>query len=406
MADKRLWIRTLGQNSVQTGKEGGSRALLICPDARLAAELAGALATEQPATRLLAARAYPDRGAAASLAAAAQACFLDFATDQQAAQALMSWLSTEVPGCAIVVILRDNDPELVLRCLRGGATDFLIRPFTRAEVLPVLGKLDGLRRAAETQGGVLGRICCLMPAQGGCGATTIAANLAFALRRLSRSRVLLADLDGLAGTIGFILKLNSSYSYVDAVNHTGELEEDVWKALAMPCQGIDVLLAPENPVDSFNEAMDPSILLSSARHSYDAVVVDCGGAHGEWNSALARLADSLVLVTTNELPALHASQRALAALEQNGAGRPKAHVVLNRPRRLGLSEAEVSLALGAPVLLTVPPDTEALGEALMEGRPAPASSAFGKSISALARALSDSKPRQQKPSLISRVLGR
>lgn len=396
----------MGQNSVQNAKEGGSRALLICPDARLAAELAGALAIELPAAKLLAARAYPDRGAAASMAAGAQACFIDFTTDPQTAHGLMSWLSQELPGCAVVIILRDNDPELVLRCLRGGATDFLIRPFTRAELLPVLGKLDGLRRAAEAQGGVRGKVACVMPAQGGCGATTIAANLAFALRRRGGTRVLLADLDGLAGTIGFILKLSSSYSYVDAVNHTGALEEDVWKALVMPCQGIDVLLAPDNPVDCFNEAMDPAILVSSARHSYDAVVVDCGGAHGEWNSMLARLADSLLLVTTNELPALHASQRALASLEQNGAGRPKAQVLLNRPRRLGLSEAEVSLALGAPVLQTLPPDTEALGRALMEGRPAPPSCAFGRSISALARALSDSGPRPARPSLLSRVLRR
>ena len=34
----------------------------------------------------------------------------------------------------IIVVLSSNDPELVLRCLRQGASDFLIQPFTSEQV--------------------------------------------------------------------------------------------------------------------------------------------------------------------------------------------------------------------------------------------------------------------------------
>ena len=50
-----------------------------------------------------------------------------------------------------------------------------------------------------------------MPAKGAAGATTIACNLAYQCKRLGASKILLADLDPLTGTVSFVLKLKSTY---------------------------------------------------------------------------------------------------------------------------------------------------------------------------------------------------
>ena len=74
------------------------------------------------------------------------------------------------------MVLSSNDPELVLRCLRQGASDFLIPPFTSEQVEAALHKIARLQPTRATNSG---KVYCIMPAKGGCGASTIASNLAY-----------------------------------------------------------------------------------------------------------------------------------------------------------------------------------------------------------------------------------
>ena len=389
----------------QNGSDG-ARVLLICPDRRMSAELASALASEMPAARLATVDHYPDRAEAAKLAEQIEFCLLDVASEVTAATGLLAWLGAVAPGVPVISLLRANDPDLILRCLRGGADDFLIEPFTAEQLRAVLKKLARLRTGPPVPPEDGGKVICIMPGKGACGATTIACNLAFALRRLGGGKVLLADLDGLTGTVAFVLKLRSSYSFVDAVTHSGTLDKDVWRVLATPCRGIDVLLSPESPVDCYSEPLDPAALVGSSRQEYDFVVLDSGGAHGGWNLALARLADHLLLVTTNELPALHATQRALSHLDGNGVSRSKPRMVLNRYlARIGLPEEAINQALGARVFATLPSDYEGLQKALMDGQPAAPATVFGQAVGSLARTLIGRGKEAGKASALSRLRG-
>jgi pilus assembly protein CpaE len=203
-------------------------------------------------------------------------------------------------------------------------------------------------------------------------------------------RSLLADLDGLSGTVPFLLKLKHGYSYLDALSNSASLDAELWKSLVTSAGGVDVILSPDNPVDSFGAAGDPAPLFDYARQVYDWVIVDTGGAFGEWNVALTKSTDTLLMVTTNELPALHAAQRALAYLARHGVHRDRVRVVLNRfQRNLGLEPAEIETALGVAVFETVPDDSDAVLKALMEGKGVAAGTRFGKAVAALAKRLLD-----------------
>jgi pilus assembly protein CpaE len=387
----------LSSKHVQPGKENGSRVLVMCPDGRMSAELAGALASELPAARLVSVRAYPDRAEATKLASQAQVCFLDVASDTACAVSLASWLAADVPDLPVIVLLPANDPDLILKCLRCGAAEFLILPFTQDQLHAVLEKLARLRSGLGNRKEGSGKVYCVLPGKGASGATTVACDLAFALKRLHSGKVLLADLDGLTGTIAFVLKLKSNYSFVDAVGQAAGLEQEAWKALVASCHGVDVLLSPDNPVDCYSEPLDPTSLLASARQVYDLVVLDGGGVYGDWNEALARLADALLIVTTNELPALHATQRALAHLEKAGVSRSKARMIVNRYHpKTGLLADAIESALGSTVFATLPSDYEAIQKALMQGQPSAPASAFGRGITALARTLMGAQVAVQK----------
>src|SRR5260370_887867 len=86
------------------------------------------------------------------------------------------------------------------------------------------------------------KVVAVMPAKGACGATTVACNLAFQWKKLSGQRVLLADLDPLAGTLSFLLKIKSTYSFLDVLQRAHELDADLWNHMVVPVQGVDVLL--------------------------------------------------------------------------------------------------------------------------------------------------------------------
>jgi len=361
-------------------------ALLVCPDPAKMGELGPLLGQMLPLTAMLPVQAYPSAAGLSELVAAhgPGLCFVDVETDREAALRLISQLAEVDRNIQIVVLLSGNDPDLILRCLRQGATEFLLQPFTVEDLRPVLDRLASMSRH-QAGPGKGAKVFCVSPVKGACGASTIASNLAYQWKRLGSKKILLADLDPMTGVISFLLKLKSNYSFLDAVTRSGTLDEDLWRGIVTPCQGVDVLLAPENPTDGLHEMHDPSSILEFARQLYETVIVDTGGAYGSWDLALAKACDELLLVTTNELPALQAAQRVLGYLDRNRVDRSKIRLVVNRySREVGLSQDAIGTALHTDVFQIIASDYEAVQRALMEGKPIPASSSFGRNLTTLA----------------------
>jgi pilus assembly protein CpaE len=223
---------------------------------------------------------------------------------------------------------------------------------------------------------------------------------------LGAKKILLADLDPLTGTMSFLLKIKSVYSFLDALQHAHELDSDLWAGMVTQVNGVDVLLAPELMVEGTQDLRDPSPILDYARHAYDIVVIDTGGVYGDWNLNQARIANELLLVTTNELPALQAAQRALSYLDTNRIGRYKVRLVVNRYHRdVGLSREVIGTALHTEVFEILPSDYEAVQKSLMEGKPIPSSTSFGKGIVQLADHLGGKTSSAKKNSSLGGLLG-
>jgi pilus assembly protein CpaE len=388
--------------------DDSARALLVAPDRQMADELRRLFESQYPGALLAVLGTYPSRATLEQCAAQGlQYCFLDTSSDCGTAFAAMSMLNSLCPEAPVFALLRSNDPDLFLQCLRHGASGFLIQPFTAEQLRNALAKLSRLHPTGVAGGESLGRVYCVMPGKGACGATTVACHLAFALLRQKTAKVLLADLDGLTGTVGFLLKLKSNYSFADALAHSGGLEQDVWKVLVTPCHGLDVLLSPESPLEGLPDAADPAPILEYSRRFYDAVVLDTAGAYGDWSVSLARLCDDLVLVSTNELVALHAVQRAQAYLARNGLEPSKIRLIINRySNQVGLDREAIQTALQLEVFETLPSDYEAIQRSLMEGKHAPPASQFGKAITALARRLAGEEPAEKKSTGFGGLFGK
>lgn len=362
---------------------GNWKALFICPKAQIIRDLAPLLTRHLPNFSGAELNTIPSRHQITEAIAVEQPnlCFLEVNDAPERSLAVIPDLLRADPKLPIIVVLFSNDPEQVLKCLRQGATDFLIHPFVSEHVEAALQKISRLQPSRSK---TPGKVYCVMPAKGGCGASTIATNFAHQLKRSADKRILLADLDPLAGTLSFLLKIKSSYSFMDVLARSSEIDGDLWKAMVTNQQGVDVLLSPEVMTEGMAELSDASSVIEYARGAYDLVVLDTGSVYGDWNLSQARLADEILLVTTNELTSLQAVQRALSYLDTNNIGRYKIRLIVNRyDRHVGLSKDVIGTALHADIFHILPTDYEAIQKALMEGKPLASNTTFGKGVAAL-----------------------
>ena len=375
------------------------KTLLVCPNRAMAAELSPFVASGLPLAPVHDLNAVPTRKQVVDLLKSFEPrlCLVDFASDADRAFAFLADIASLDPNIPVVALLAGNNPDLILRCLRQGAAEFLIRPFTNEQIEAAFEKIARLHPAPANRRSAESHAIAVVPAKGACGATTIACNLAHHAKKRNAGKTLLADLDPLTGTVSFLLKLKSTYSFLDVLARHDTLDPDLWKQLVINNQGVDVLLPPDHLIEGMDDLPEATSMVQSAHDIYDTVVVDCGSAFGRWNLSIAAAADKIVLVTTNELTCLQATQRVLSYYQLSKIDPSKINIVVNRYHAdLGLQSEWLNEALDNEVLHLVPSDYDTLQRATMEGKPAAANTTFGKSMSTLMQLLVGAEKRAEK----------
>ena len=365
--------------------------LLIVPQPELARRISAIFQEFAPGTAIR--TEYPRMGSAAATAkeSAANICFLDVASNSEHAQVLIAEISPFLP---VVALHHRNDADLILRCLRRGACEYLADPTADA----VRAVFDRLARARSGNAPHAGLIYCVVPGKPGCGASSLATQLAIELH--SGGKALLVDADPMNGSVAFQLKLKSEFHLGDALRDWKRMDDDLWSRLVVPACGVDILTAPESPATHIEIGRPlAGELCSWWRDRYAATVVDLPDVRAAADCGLATLADAVLLVTTNELAALQSTRRALAYLDHAGVDRARVRLVLNRyTPATGLKRDDVKTALGLEPFTSLANDYEVMQAALLDGKPAPAGSRFAASVAALCAQLADKpKPPAAKP---------
>jgi pilus assembly protein CpaE len=230
--------------------------------------------------------------------------------------------------------------------------------------------------------------------KGGLGCSTIATNLALALRDISGREVALADLDQQSGDVAFLMGLTASRSLAD-VTDAGRLDStSLQDVLAKHASGVRVLPQPEQ-LDRADGA-EPGVVggvLEVLSAMFDYVVVDA--PHGFSDTALEVFdrSSTILLVTELSLPSARAARRALEVFQRlNYLVTPdRVRAVVNRFVESGaISVQQFEATLGLPIAARIANDYAAVSKAINLGRPllqsAPESRAT-RDLMALARRL-------------------
>jgi pilus assembly protein CpaE len=261
-------------------------------------------------------------------------------------------------GAATVMVYSDNaDPEMLVRCMRAGAREFLSFPLVPNVMAEALVRASARRPMVHHAKKSTGKLLAFMGAKGGAGATTLACNFAVSLAKESGQSTLLIDLDLPLGDAALNLGIAAEFSTIDALQAAGRLDARFLSQLLVKhSSGLSVLAAPGRflQYQADNDAINS--LLDVARQEFENVVVDLGSKLDLMATAGYKDASTFYLVTQASIPELRNSNRLITQFFSGAV--PKLEIVVNRfeSRALGVSEEHIAKALTRPVQWKIPND--------------------------------------------------
>lgn len=260
-------------------------------------------------------------------------------------------------GVTVMVYSEQVNPDMLVRCMRAGAREFLAQPVTAASIAEAMVRASVRRPAAKAAKKVAGKLLLFVGAKGGSGVTTVATNFGVALAQESRKSTVLIDLNLPLGNAALDIGLTPEYTTANALQNYGRLDSNYLSTLLTKhSSGLFVLAAPDkySSVQASEESVER--LLAIARQEFEYVVVDVGSRFDSMTRSLLEAASVVYLVLQVSISELRNANRLITDLFRSRNA--KLEVVLNRftPRALGIDDASIAKALTVSPAWKLPSD--------------------------------------------------
>jgi pilus assembly protein CpaE len=232
---------------------------------------------------------------------------------------LIDSISLQFPEIIVVIILPQEKITEANRAILAGARAFMVQPFEQKDLLDTLRRIKELYKRSH-QGKTDASTDLLMETRGtfsvfspkgGTGCSTIAINLAVALREELKQEVLLMDGKLFFGDLDIMLNLKTLNSITELIPHIGALDEGLLHdVISEHPTGIKVLPAPLNPIAA--QGIHPEELhriVTAAQNTYQNIVIDSGNYLNENTVTLMDASHKILLVINPEIASLRDASR-------------------------------------------------------------------------------------------------
>lgn len=326
-------------------------------------------------------------------------------------QAMEALAGVCTPDVRVLVVGEQTEIGFYRRLTRDlGVAEYLHKPLTRDMVARLIGpQLAG--EVAEAAAEALSRgsqVIAVCGARGGCGATTIAVNLAVQLAEVSRGHVALLDLHLRGGTAGMMLGVRPGTGLRIALEQPDRADALFLDRVGIPVGDRLRLIAAEEPMDSLPLPAEVGVqtVLKMLRHRFNFVVVDLPMPPGPAERIALAAARHCLLVLGPDIAGIRDT---LALRKLVGtAGSSRATIVLNRANMPGgLKTKLVEEGLGAPPDVVIPDLPRQLPRAANLGRPASQeSAALCRAMAPLLQEVAGVPASRSASSILGRLFGR
>jgi pilus assembly protein CpaE len=276
-------------------------------------------------------------------------------------------LHQELPESAVFAIGSLNQPQVIVNAMRAGAREYIERPTTTTDLLEAFVRLTTAQRRVHKEG-PRGKVFFVVNAKGGCGATTIAVNLALALQA-SHGQTALVDLAPL-GHAALHLNLKPLFTISDATRNLHRMDSSLLESfMTRHSGGLQLLAGPNAPASLEPSTAEFVRLFDMLASHYRYVVVDNSSRLDPSSRLVANLSECVLLVACTDVASLWSASRVQQYLGESG-NRERLRLVLNRFRKVpGFSEADAENAAGVKLLWRVPNQYFAISSSIDRGAP-------------------------------------
>jgi pilus assembly protein CpaE len=276
-------------------------------------------------------------------------------------------LHQELPRTALFTVGSLTQPQTIVMAMRSGAREFLERPLTTNMLLEAFVRLSTTQKSAQ-RNGVRGKVFAIVNAKGGCGATTIAVNLALALQA-AHGQAALVDLATL-GHAALHLNLRPSFTAYDAIRNLHRLDSSLLESFTTRhAGGLQLLAGASSPAEVQPSPSEVARLFDLLASYFQFVVVDLSTRMDAITRLVCDLSQTVLIVAGTDVASLWSAARIQQFLCENN-GRDRMRLVLNRFRKIqGFQESEAESASGLSLLWKVPNHYPAVSGAIDRGVP-------------------------------------
>ena len=294
------------------------------------------------------------------------------------------------PVAQIVILSVQGDPNYMRRAMLAGARDFLTKPPMADELISAVrraGEMARLERSKSIQviapsassaktsfgpGLTDGRIIMIYSPKGGTGVTTLAVNLAITLNN-DETRAVLVDGNLQFGDVAVFLNEQGKNTILDLAPRADELEPEVVESVLIKhaASGLRILAAPSRPEHADHVTSDQfGKLLKYLRQVYAYVIVDTSHSLNDITLSALDISDVVVLVVTQDIPAIKNARLFLDLLGTIGVSRNHICFVMNRyDKRISITPEKVSENLKQEIVGVIPLDERIVIPSVNRGVP-------------------------------------
>jgi pilus assembly protein CpaE len=260
------------------------------------------------------------------------------------------------PRTSVFVTSANRSTDWILRSMRAGAIEYLLKPVDPKEMGEAMQKVGRLWVPKPAGIDEEGKIIAVYNPVGGMGTTTIAVNLAAKLCEGDK-KVALVDLNLFGGDVDSFLDFSPKYTLSSVTTNISRLDANfLMSVMTRHSSGIYVLTEPHE-VDEASEITPEQVrrVLAFLKEIFSYVIIDTGGHLAGCNLTVFENSDHVLFNTVLSLPALKNAKRYLAAMGRKGLRQGRVQLIVNRYLpRADIRVEDAEKVLGWKVLLTIP----------------------------------------------------